>query len=301
MLFNMKCLCYIFIIFPFLNSTLFAQEVPLIHTSNAFWEYSKYGYNFTAKYRIYPYGDTVIDTKEYTIFENERYYHYDYSPDTVKSVFNTYIRIVDGKILRKEVDANDSLIFDTSWEVGDTIVVEDGLTRYFLSSIDTINLGGFNRRRWIFYREFFENRSGYDGIFIEGIGGLSNPLSYVPIGGSYVVGSEYESQDLDCFTLNGNWVIGDRCELGTYTGDRTNIPKFSVFVEQENNIIRIQSESFNAASTEVKLFDINGKVILKKSILLGDFRIYYPPSLNGFYIIEVANEEDRLYQKVLIW
>lgn len=298
MLSNMKYLAYIFIIFSCFNIELSAQEVPLIHTSNAFWEYGKIGYNYTIKYRIYPYADTVIGTNVYTIYKNESYYHSDFSNDTVKSVFNTYIRIDDGKILRKEADGSNSMIFDSSWNIGDTIEIVDGHIRYFLSSIDTVSLGGFECRRWIFNQEFFENRSDYNGVFIEGIGGLYSPLINDPISGIYIL--DY-FQTLDCFTLNENWVIGDRCELGTHYRERNNIPKFSVFVEQENNIIRIQSESFNTASTELKLFDINGKVLLKKSILSGDFQIAYPPSLNGFYIIEVVNMEDRLYQKVLIW
>lgn len=284
-----------------------AQNVPLLHTSDAYWEYFQ-GDCAVKKSRIFPVGDTILNLEKYTVFKNEVYSWQwpcgkkSIPPNAEKSSYKTYIKIQNGKIFLRQESGIDSLIFDSFWNIGDTIVIDEfyGIF-YVLSSIDTINLGGVDRRKWTFKgSEFGAGVERPDGIFIEGIGGLYSSLDRHPIGGPAIWSWEYESFSLDCFTLNGNQILGNNCELGTNTFNNQVEPKIHINVDHTNDILKIQSDIFYNSTLKIQLIDLNGKIILNTIMSGTNVSVKYPQYLKGIYLVKIRSAEISYHQKILI-
>ena len=284
-----------------------AQNLPLLHTSDAFWEYFQ-GDCAVKKTRIYPVGDTILNSKEYTIFKNEVYSWQwpcgkkSIPPNAESSNYMSYIRIQDGKIFLRQKSGIDSLIFDSYWNIGDTIIVDEwNEIFYVLNSIDTVNIGGADRRRWTFKgSEFSDGTERPDGIFIEGIGGLYSSLDVLPIGGSWIWNWEYESFSLDCFTLKGNQILGNNCELGTHTLKKHVKPEVHIIIDHTNDILKIQSDIFYNSALKIQLIDLNGRIILNTIISGTNVSVKYPQSLKGIYLVKIRSAEISYQQKILI-
>ena len=184
-----------------------------------------------------------------------------------------------------------AVLYDYNQMVGDTlhsdIMNPNNSGEYIITSIDTINYNGVDRRTF--------SVSGSSMKIIQGIGSTYGfiTIDITPFEGG---------STLDCVFIDGFHAYGTTCDMNV--NERLKEVDMNVFPNPTNGIVSIELEDYiltrdNIVTIEV--IDVLGNLIHTKlvseqniSISLGDFP-------KGLYFIQLLNNDEIIdYQKVML-
>lgn len=192
----MKIFLLVFILLGLVQQNICsAQNSFPTFADNPKWRVREYiVYNYTPKYFVdYTFEkDTLINDLNYSIVIRS-----DSSHNVPKSYRIGYTRTSGEKVYFKLIDGMEYMIYDFSLNVGESCycyICDIGLDKYTALKVDTITVGGINRKR---IQVKAESLPGFPSYWIEGIGSNLNPFLY------YCTGVQDE---LRCLTTNSGTV-----------------------------------------------------------------------------------------------
>lgn len=170
------------------------QYVPFPSDSGEYWQYEVVQVNFPYPPLVYTNwltiaGDTVIDGTSYRHAFNDQSFggglqagHYYMREDSLKRIFirgNFYYYWNNGANSGYRyftIDSGDILLYQFGMNKGDTIPVTWDAKTFVIDSIDTVNIGGRLRLRYLM------KTSGtflyHPEYWIEGLGSMRGPFAY---------------------------------------------------------------------------------------------------------------------------
>lgn len=201
-------------------------------------------------------------------------------------------RIIDGK---------DHLLYDFSLQVGDSILLENGLC-YILSSITNINVISGTRRRFNLI-----HNTGFPGsseIWIEGVGSYEHPLK--PF---YTLGSDPEYR-ISCSAQNGiniyNWGIErgatpTDCSMLLNQKDISELEKDLTFSPNPFKTELLISTTQNFENTTLKFFNSYGQLV-KEIYNINDQNIFVQREnlKSGIYLCQLLQNGKLISTKKIM-
>ena len=256
------------------GATMQAQEyLPLAQKGNE-WHTFETGVWQINNYVNWCSGDTLI--------EDVRYMKIMGTVNDSYPIFYTLLREEDGKVWKRYSIAHpETLLYDFTASVGDTLRIGDFAEEIVLDSISVVQIGDVDRRKFWFGLE-------YDGLgnpraketWVEGIGsdyGLLWTGYFNVIDGWHC---------LLCFHQNGE-LVWENPEYGTCTYDAIEENKDSeitVYPNPGNNTLNIRTALQNA---RIEIYDIAGKLVYNQEITGNNTRINAEGWPSGVYVWKV--------------
>jgi hypothetical protein len=205
----------------------------------------------------YRFGDSIFQSGYYwyklLMAEDENYNNWE-----IQSYGFLY-READRKVYFLDWNGLAQIMYDFSLSVGDTIPYISNESIYLLGSIDTINFGGKDRKRFNMV-----NEEGYSrGYYIEGVGnlyGLLYPHQIELIGAYYRFVCFYESDEL--LYHNPDY---ETCFLNTMSIAENTKEALNVYPNPTSNQLYVESKLVHSKSV-FEIIDIAGKLIEKGCI-----------------------------------
>lgn len=273
-----------------------AQNGSLLPDNNTQWEYRISDPGGQMHQHQYVIGDTIIDTIIYTKFRIDNY-EYTHDPAGGKAYGSSEFLIftVEGMIFRRDKLVHDLLIFDSNWAVGDTIV--DDLNMHdtiIVESIDTVEIGGVQRRKWNF-KSIFPECSHCSAGFIEGIGTTNYNLMY-PAYHMYWEGGS----DLICCHLNNEYVIQDFCRFSTYIDFVDHPNPFRIYPNPSSSQFFIESNSPYSLDATLFIYNAFGQLKRMQKISSNVEGVEISDLPPGIYMVKVMDGKRRWHETVII-
>lgn len=266
-----------------------AQYIPIPTDSTAFWKVEWYDYQNcgpiqpNASYRTYFSGDTLINGLNYAKAYNAGYsqcFPLGYAGALRNDSVNRKVYFV-------EVDsANEKVLYDFNLNPGDTLPQIDNLApAIFVNTVDTILINSVFRKRI----EFSYLGGIYGPFIIEGIGSMTGLLS--PIFSA-------ETQfDLICFSQHNQPVFPDTSTSCFVLFNKVNELQSNQLVIYPNPIENSATIKSNHLLKELKLIDINGRVVLDELIGSSVYTLNRSMFVSGFYVCEIITNEGSVYYR----
>jgi len=266
---------------------LFSQENPIIFTDTSMsWEYSTYAgegvFYWTHQYYTH---DTIIESREYSVFHLDKYNYETIKPDPLEGgiIFTgeIYIRQNGGDLYVRQKNGYDSLMFSKNWEIGDTIVFSSVYPELTVSvdRIDTIQIGTNSYRQWV-YRDYLEHNYIK---YIEGIGSTVNDISFP------IIAEPPYSGSLECFNISGISEYGTKCLISKYNEVRIrDNSEIKVFPNPTNNgRFKVQIPTDKIGDCRLEVINIDGKVIITHQLDNEIAEITLPEDRNTVFVVSV--------------
>ena len=256
--------------------TMQAQEyLPIAQKGNEWHTFE------TAVWQINNYvnwcsGDTLIG--------NVRYMKIMGTVNDSYPIFYTLLREEDGKVWKRySIAHSETLLYDFTASVGDTLRIGDFAEEMVLDSISMVQIGGVDRRKFWFGLE-------YDGLgnpraketWVEGIGSDYGLLW----SGYYGVYDGWHC--LLCFHQYGELVWQNpeynTCSYPYDAIEENKDSEISIYPNPGNNMLNISTTLKNAC---VEVYDINGRLVHNQEITESITTINTKNWSDGIYLWEV--------------
>lgn len=266
------------------------------------WCY-KYSYSFT--------GDTIVNNTSYhKIWKQGQEFlvvHPPGSPDwyytcsnQVIGNFSYYVGAIREDISQKKIyflqpnDSTETLLYDFTLNVGDTIKGYFGDYHLVILSLDSTLVGTQYRKTWN-----IDPSSGWGGTphIVEGVGCLYGLLE-----APYAF--EKSSIALECFSVNNQslyptYNATEGCNLLTSIKDKNEIKNMlSIFPNPSNGKFEIIVN--NQKINTIEISDILGNLILKSEINKESALIDLSDKLNGVYLARITNSIGNIVVKKIV-
>ena len=256
--------------------TMQAQEyLPIAQKGNE-WHTFETGVWQINNYVNWCSGDTLI--------EDVRYMKIMGTVNDSYPIFYTLLREEDGKVWKRySIAHSETLLYDFTASVGDTLRIGDFAEEMVLDSISMVQIGGVDRRKFWFGLE-------YDGLgnpraketWVEGIGSDYGLLW----SGYYGVYDGWHC--LLCFHQYGE-LVWQNPEYNTCTYpydaiEENKDSEISIYPNPGNNMLNISTTLKNAC---VEVYDINGRLVHNQEITESITTINTKNWSDGIYLWEV--------------
>lgn len=205
-----------------------------------------------------------------------------------------------GKIWHKENGSAPELAYDfgPSYNLGDTIIFNDGLSRMVVDSIDHVFLGNEQRTRWWGGCISFGTSNNYLPEFI--IEGIGFSIGLRPTYFDLCDPSADTWKSTICWMQNGYMLIMDPNET---CGDPPHIPYVSINPSFPTHNLHWlnHAETVSLEGREImgeytyKVYDLSGKVLRQGSST--ESLLHLPGLAEGFYLVEVQIEGQQILEK----
>ena len=256
--------------------TMQAQEyLPIAQKGNE-WHTFETGVWQINNYVNWCSGDTLI--------EDVRYMKIMGTVNDSYPIFYTLLREEDGKVWKRYSIAHpETLLYDFTASVGDTLRIGDFAEEMVLDSISMVQIGGVDRRKFWFGLE-------YDGLgnpraketWVEGIGSDYGLLW----SGYYGVYDGWHC--LLCFHQYGELVWQNpeynTCSYPYDAIEENKDSEISIYPNPGNNMLNISTTLKNAC---VEVYDINGRLVHNQEITESITTINTKNWSDGIYLWEV--------------
>jgi hypothetical protein len=273
-----------------------AQELSILTTKNVQWEFTTADPGGVYSHHQYPIRDTSINDTSFVVFQSdtrEEYSDIDWCPDIIhESQF--YMRIDSGKIYtRRFHSSKECLVFNSEWQIGDTIVMPrfQDLGHYIVTAIDTVEIGGINRRKWKF---LCPSQSSFPTSFIEGIGGeyrLAEPVFSI----------YWEaSSTLDCFKQDGIHLYGPHCGSCTTSIEDEINNQIEIFPNPTNDFIHIKIPMTIVENAQLEISNMKGECVHSSQLSKRYDKIPIEDLSSGIYIINLVGSNFQFNEIILI-
>ena len=213
-------------------------------------------------FRYFFNGDTTIGSESYhKLYYSGLYYEEEFAPPTLgcdsewpfENIYRGGIRNADGKAYHIFDGSPESLIYDFTMAVGDTLNTAISGNNLTVESIDSILIGDDYRLRFNLH-----DPDGYCNWIIEGIGherGLIEPM-FMPL--------EYASA-LYCYAENHIPVFpeGSDCDLTVRVPefDEMNV-EMNLYPNPTSGVITISLRSKVESTIDLRIINSSGKIIM---------------------------------------
>lgn len=273
----------IFLFFAVLfNSLLFGQEYRPMLDSDNYWVYSSFAYDFESgqmyytDYQIRMTGESIqFNEKEYQAFEQRSRNRIDNTPQSDWSDWDNTVYYVSENMTEKKVhiyyseeylwhEAGEFLLYDFNMEIGDFMTFEGFIhggdaEAAEITDITYESVYGIDDVKTF----HFANQADFQFSVYEGIGSTHGLFT-------------------SSFMWDAGWEMTDFGQNLSTT--EVHSSKSRVYPNPFTNQIQIDSEK---PIQHLKLFDVNGKLILsKKSISELNSNLYQLQ--NGMYILQIT-------------
>ena len=277
----------------FVGVITYAQNIPIIPIQNAQWDYRSIDPGGGYHYHQYTINDTIIDSALVLRYGIDRYED-THNPAGAKFYGHSeFLLIIDeGKILLKVSDT-ELLLFDSNWMEGDTISDPQYESAFVVESIDTVEVGGVQRRKWNFISVAPE-LEGFNAGFIEGIGNTKYNSSYP----AYFMYWEGRSS-LECCYINDEYVITDYCKYSTNTEVFSQASPIRLYPNPSSGSLFIESEHTYSNDATLSILDVNGRLIHTQIISQLSEKIEISNLLSGLYLVKILDGNTE-WQKLLL-
>ena len=264
--------------------TMQAQEyLPIAQKGNEWHTFE------TAVWQINNYvnwcsGDTLI--------EDVRYMKIMSTVNDSYPIFYTLLREEDGKVWKRySIAHSETLLYDFTASVGDTLRIGDFAEEMVLDSISMVQIGDVDRRKFWFGLEYDNlGRPRAKETWVEGIGSDYGLLWT----GYFNVFDGWHC--LLCFHQNGE-LVWENPEYGTCTFDGVEETKesgISIYPNPAKD--RVIVEGIEAA--EVEVYNALGQVV---KTIQGTNEISVADLPQGVYLLRIADAEGKVYtNKIMI-
>ena len=256
--------------------TMQAQEyLPIAQKGNE-WHTFETGVWQINNYVNWCSGDTLI--------EDVRYMKIMGTVNDSYPIFYTLLREEDGKVWKRySIAHSETLLYDFTASVGDTLRIGDFAEEMVLDSISMVQIGGVDRRKFWFGLE-------YDGLgnpraketWVEGIGSDYGLLW----SGYYGVYDGWHC--LLCFHQYGELVWQNpeynTCSYPYDAIEENKDSEISIYPNPGNNMLNISTTLKNAC---VEVYDINGRLVHNQEITESITTINTKNWSDGIYLWEV--------------
>lgn len=237
----------------------------------------------------------IIDTNAHwavevvNCFPCSWYYYYYSVGDSVTIDSTTYFPFGDSLLVREDSqrvfvhrDTGEYILYDFNLQVGDSFRVEvyngpmwvDSFSFKILESIDTVEIGGIQRKRFMFGPDEWNAE-----IWVEGIGDINRGPMY-----RFLYPFFETSVDLNCYRYDSEEVYGECYPIGIDEPDMQ--PEVSLFPTTSHEYIHIQS---NVQISQIKIFNMHGELV---SIENQNDKVDVSTLLAGMYFTRITTEND---------
>ncbi len=278
-----------FLIFIMIASTVFAQEyLPMIKKGNQWNVVTKHERMdvtdpatswFTTKYTV---GDEIV--------RGDTIYH--------EIINEKGVRIY---LVREDVDArkvyfNDTLFYDFSLEVNDTIRFYDNFNQIYTLRLDSIRPYQFENESWsrifhLSYKIFDDEFRDYGHKWVEGMGSVIHGFN--PVRPILIDNPSYDN--LLCFK-NGNIILFsnsnyETCDENFNANSDIRIKEVSIYPNPVTSSINIDLPSENK-QVVIRISDVLGKIYDERQVQTtnGRMNLDITGMNKGLYLISIFNE-----------
>ena len=281
------------LVFVFANQ-IRAQETTYtpIPEENAHWVYHYFywcdifGGVEGGDYSIVTAGDTVINAQTYT--KLVKTFHTEDEMPPCAGMLDGYFGAFRNDIVQRRVyfvnsgETAEYLLYDFTLEIGDTLPLESFSGPEVVVDIDTIELGGTARRRFLI--------SECEEIYlIEGVG---STFELIDQGGGCETVVE-SSTYLQCFQHNTNSIYPDstiNCNALVSVGAIDRDERFTIFPNPSHGRLYVQAanEEINLVNATLNLYNLQGRLVLSVPFNPTTPAIDLSNVDAGMYLIEVV-------------
>ncbi len=282
----------IFLGFVLGSFTSSAQYIPIPTDSTAFWKVEWYDYQFcgpiqpNASYRTFFSGDTVINGLDYA-----KTYFSGYSQCLPMGYMGALRNdSVNRKVYFVEAGSMvEKLLYDFNPNVGDTVPQLYSSYDFIVIGIDSVFIGQGYRKRIQLDGTNFSDLGNY---IIEGIGstnGLLSPLLWPET--LYL---------LRCFSQNNLTIYPDTSTSCFDLFNHVNEEEANLLIIYPNPIETVALIKSNKLMKEIKLIDIDGRIVLDELIGSSIYTFNRSHFLSGFYVCEVVAKDGTVYYRKIL-
>lgn len=289
------------------SGMIHSQDYYPFPDSNAIWnivgENNIQSNEFRSRFGIF--GDTIINSTSY----RKIYDLYDTNLIHENSTYFAAVRLENKKVFVKLQDFPETILYDFSLSIGDTIWYEIGGCAfsggsYFdfqshwktVTSIDTVTVeNGEQRKRWHLESEFLNDN------WIEGIGsvmwyGLFNPfITDIILNGDIFYFACFKHNEQVIYLNNP---FCDECFCHLYAEiEQTKLSgnKLSVIPNPAKDRIIIHCNENEKRATRLRIFNSLGITIFEKYVNSSDkLEIYIAELSKGFYTVMIFDKCDQV-------
>ncbi len=291
------------LLFTFISLAGFGQAYQPLPTSNAMWRENSYGFQCSccSDYQYTITGDTVINMLTYHKLQKTGVNFLEdvtgnctsnaYNANQYKGCFrndstNKLVYFIDA------FTSNETVLYDFNLSIGDTVPPSplnfNGNFVNIVTDIDTVFLGGVNRKRFKLDSCWFEQL-----YYIEGIGstyGLLSP-TMCPFEGFY---------NLQCFTNNSLPVYPNSttsCSSVIANIESVETHQFSISPNPTSGALFITT---TLDSYDISVFNSLGQIIQKKKNHSNSTFLDISNLPEGVYLIQFSDNNNVLYKETII-
>jgi hypothetical protein len=291
-----------FLILVYFATNSIAQTYQPFPTSNAVWREESGGLRFNncADYQYTITGDTNIKNLTYHKLQKTGVQYLqdqnEFCTKIISKNINHYSGCFRNDIISKRVylirpnDTSESLLYDFSLNIGDSLPASRGLK---VKTIDSVYLNGVYHKRFSFGDCY--GRKRYP---IEGIGGTFGLLF------PYYCHFEH-GYELLCFKVNNQPIYPDNstsCSLAKWLGQKsTSNISLSIYPNPSSNKFFIQLNNQTIKYNKLEIINSNGQKCLSMPVDVGSepVEVNIEKLTKGLYLVKLMNEQGYIFTKMI--
>ena len=307
-----KCIIKISLLFIFITISTKAQEINYF-ADNPKWRISTAcaigGYECVSyhDYVCYINGDSLIDSKVYKkLYRYGQRYESYFLPGPIPDWCNNDVSYFEGpfgfirqeqkRIYIRNYLGIDTLLYDFDLSLGDTLPItwNQEYEDIVVVDIDSVLIGTLYRKK---YHTAQEGVFAFENQIIEGIGHLNGFIE------SYLIVFECNSS-LNCFSLNDTTYFqtssNQSCNFDVSLDEVSEID-IKAYPNPVKNYTRIQFDNSTNESYELKVFNIDGKLVKSYPSVTESEVLFERAELSsGLYFVEILRNHTSLGRSTMI-